>query len=548
MAEKEKREKLTAKREIKMKGRPLSRGVAVARVCLFNDTIHRRPVFFNINEADVEKEKKRVKEAFARAESNTDKIKKEAEKNIGPSEAAIFSAHIMMLKDRTLRKKIFEAIENKHLNAEAAVKDIFDEYEARLSSVENKYVRERVSDISEIKKGILSSLGESTPTFNCQEQSYCVRGRNRIVVAEEMTPQFTMNMDKAKVAAFLTERGGKTSHAAILARALGIPAVSGLKGIHSLLDCGKEVAVDGEKGEVIINPSEETVSALREKEGKNFKTLSKVAPVEKVRVFANINTYQDLEEAIEMDAEGVGLYRTEFEFIVSGKILSEEEQYERYVKIIKKMGGKPVYFRALDLGSDKPAPGLKYMREENPALGLRGARLLESNLKLLKTQARALARASAEGKAHVMIPMIVSSRQFTDIKKEFFSAIEDIKESNISFGAMFEVPSACLDAREILKESHFASIGSNDLIQYLFAVDRNNDSVAYAYDPDREVFWNLLRSIADAASEWDRPISICGEIAAEPKYLEKILDSGISTVSVSPRFIPEVRSSASALK
>ncbi|MGM0567835.1 MAG: phosphoenolpyruvate--protein phosphotransferase [Elusimicrobiota bacterium] len=541
-------EKITTKREMSFEGTPISKGFAVARVCLFNDTFNRDPSFYKINANDVNAELKRVESAFKQAVRKTKKIKNNAEKNIGKSEAGIFGVHLMMLQDNSLRKKINDAVKNRHLNAEAAMSEVFDEYESRLSSVDDEYIRERGSDIAEIKKRLLGALGETMPTFICQQQDHCVRGQNRILVAEELTPQLTMDMDASKVAGFITERGGSTSHASILARALGIPAVSGIKAIHSILDCGVEVLIDGYGGKVIVNPSEETISKIRESEKGKIKAFKKVKPVKGINVLANINTSADVKEAVEMDAEGIGLYRTEFEFILAGKYLSEQQQYECYSEVLRKMKGKEVYFRILDLGSDKQAPGLKFMREDNPALGLRGARLLEANRDLLRIQARAIARASAEGKARVMVPMITGLGQFMKIKKMFYESIEDMKHVDIKFGAMFEVPSACLEANNILKEADFASIGSNDLIQYLFAVDRNNDSVAYDYDPDRDVFWKLLGKISRAAEKNNKPLSICGEMAAETEYLRNIVKSGINTVSVSSRFIPNVRSSFSALK
>ncbi len=539
------KKKIMSKREFSLKGHSLSKGVAVARICLFNDTVHREPSYYKINVDNIDKEKKRIERAFNEAIEKTTSIKKETAQKLGKSEAGIFEAHLMILKDRSVRRKIDTAVEQKHLNAEAAVSEIFEDYEKRIASIDDEYLKQRSSDIAEIKSRILSHLGKTDSAFNCKDQTYCVRGKNRIIVAEELTPHLTMDMNTANVAGFITEKGGPGSHAAILARALGIPAVSGLQGIHSFLNCGMEVIVDGDSGKVLVNPSEEAVSKVKEIKAKGLIKISKVSPVKNVKVLANVNTSSDIAEAVEMDAEGIGLYRTEFEFIREGKMLSEEEQYELYVKAVKEMKDKPVYFRMLDLGSDKPAPGLKYMREENPALGLRGARLLEANEDLLEAQSRALSGASLYGNVNVMVPMVIDTKQFLNIKKKFYKAIEGRKSGDIKFGAMFEVPAACLQADNILKEADFASIGSNDLVQYLFAVDRNNDSVSYDYHPDREVLWTLLKNMADAAHRHKRPISICGEMAAEIEFLKKILDAGINTVSVSPRFIPEVRKNAS---
>ncbi len=533
--------KLKLNREIHLKGHALSKGVAVARVCLFNETQQREQLSFKIDVKNIEKEKKRVKEAFETAIEKTRKIKEETEKNLGKSEADIFRAHITIMKDMSVRKKIKRAIENQHKNAESAVSGVLDEYEMRLSSVDNEYMKERASDISGIKKRILSALGKTEPSFKCEMQADCVKGKNRIIVAEELTPHMTMDMNSMKVGGFVTEHGGTTSHAAILAKALGIPAVSGIKGVHSLLDCGVEVLINGNSGEIIINPKEETVAEIKRIEGDGVKTPESVGPLKEIEVMANINLYGDIKEAVSMQAEGIGLYRTEFEFIIAGKMLSEDEQYRRYVKVVKAMNGKPVYFRVLDLGSDKPAPGADFLPEENPALGLRGARYLESNVDLLKQQVRAIARASKEGDARIMVPMVTGVEQYMKLVKIMKEATSDINPLNVKYGVMFEVPSACLEAEELLEKAEFASIGSNDLIQYLFAVDRNNDMVVHDYDPDRKVFWRLLADISRAAKKYGCPLSICGEMASEPRFLKKIMKTGIKTVSVSPRFIPDVR-------
>lgn len=263
---------------------------------------------------------------------------------------------------------------------------------------------------------------------------------------------------------------------------------------------------------------------------------------------ANISLSSDVDGAVEMSAEGVGLYRTEFEFIGAGRSLNEDEQVEKYSYVLKKLDGRPAYFRMLDLGSDKQYPSQNSLYEENPALGLRGARFLEAEKDLFNTQARALARASSFGKVHVMLPMIVSAAQFVRMRDAFKEAVSDIKNSNLLYGVMFEVPSACYEAEDLLREADFGSIGTNDLIQYFFAVDRNNDLVSYDYTPETEVFKKLLISLKKAADKYSKPLSICGEMAGEEKYLELILQTRIDAVSVSPRLIPAIRTAYNKLK
>ncbi len=533
--------KTTAEGEQIFKGTPLSRGVGVAPVCIFNDTAGKDIPVFRINVNDISYEKDRLNKAFDATEEKLRELKERTREHIGEVEAAIFEVYLKMLRDSSIERKITELIEENHLNAEAAVAEIFDSYENELASSENEYMRERSSDISELKTRILGELRQVTPSFECSGQSGCVKDRERIIVAEELTPQLTMHMSTENIAGIVTEKGGSTSHAAIVARALGIPAVSGIKGIHSLLSCGTEIAIDGARGEVVLSPGPNTVARIEDQLPLRYKMPEKVSPVKGLTVMANINLAPDITNAINMKAEGIGLYRTEFEFLMTGRALSEEEQYTRYARVLGAMKNKPVYFRVLDLGSDKQFPALKFVTEDNPALGLRGARLLEESPELLRIQARALARASGENTAWVMFPMVVGAGQFIKLREAFREAVSDIKEADIKYGVMFEVPSACYEADDILREAEFASIGTNDLIQYFFAVDRNNDAVSYDHSPDREVFWKLLKNLAETADRHDRPISICGEMAGEARFLKNILRAGINTVSVSPRLIPEVR-------
>jgi phosphotransferase system enzyme I (PtsI) len=273
-----------------------------------------------------------------------------------------------------------------------------------------------------------------------------------------------------------------------------------------------------------------------------------VEPVEGLTVMANINQAADVTEAVEHQAEGVGLYRTEFEFFVAGRTLNEEEQFERYAAVVKAMAGRPVCFRLLDVGGDKEAPFFDLPEEDNPYLGFRGSRLLLDRLDLLRAQARALARASVLGPVDVLYPMIVDRKQFVKLKEHFLEAIADLPVGQLRHGVMFEVPSACLEARELMEVADFGSIGTNDLIQYLFAVDRNNERVAYDYTPDRPVFWSILGRIVEAAAETGRTVSVCGEVASNPHYLSKLLELGLTTLSVSPRFIPELRLAARRCK
>lgn len=532
--------------EIKLKGLALSNGRAVARVCLFNERRHSNLRQYRVSGAGIEREISRLKSVLEITAQRLDAIREKVETNVGKAEAEIFVAQAMMVKDEKLRQDIIELISKRGLNPETAVAQVLDQHEARLAKLDNEYLRERASDIGEVKRRILDVLADTNPSLVCENEEHCQRGRNRIVVAEELTPSLTVDLDAKHLMGFVTEHGGVNSHAAILARALGIPAVSGLTGIRSRVSCGAEILVDGDSGEVVIWPSEKTLAAAPAARSGNLRLPAAVKAVPGFEVLANIGTASEAAQAIGMKAEGIGLYRTEIEVIAAGRMLTEDELAERYSGIVQAMNGKKVVFRLFDIGSDKPLPLQEVPKEDNPALGFRGARFLLARNDLLQTQARALARAAAHGAIHVMYPMITGLDQFRELKTRFTKAVAKLPAVKIFHGIMLEVPSACYQAAEILKEADFASIGSNDLTQYFFAVDRNNELVAADFNPDHPVFWALLQSLVETAKKSGKHLSLCGELAGDPKFVPRLLAIGITSVSVSPRAISIVRQTAGA--
>jgi phosphotransferase system enzyme I (PtsI) len=534
--------------ETRFTGLPISGGTVVARVCLFNDRRHSDLALQRVTAEEALGEEDRVRKSLAVARDHLDLVIRNVAERIGPAEAQIFEAQKAILADKVLIREILEAINNLNLNAEAAVTQVLNGYEARLREVNNEYLKERASDIGEIRRRLLDVLGNLNPSLQCGDQEHCQQGRDRIIVAEELTPSLTVDLDTQHTLGFVTERGGPTSHAAILARGLGIPAVSGLKGIHELLFCGAEVLLDGDSGEVIVWPSGETIGRVKTRRKVAFGTPEPVDPVPGLTVMANISYAADVDRALKQKAEGIGLYRTEFEFFAAGRILDEDEQLQRYASVVRAMGGRPVSFRLLDVGGDKGAPFFELPQESNPCLGFRGSRLLLGRLELLRAQARALVRASAYGPVDVLHPMIVDREQFLKLKVAFEEATRDLPGGRLRHGVMFEVPSACLQARELLEVAEFGSIGTNDLIQYLFAVDRNNELVAQDYTPDQPVLWSVLRQIAASAQATGRTVSVCGEAASNVRYLGRLVDAGLTTLSVSPRFIPELRKAAASCR
>ena len=520
---------------------PLSPGVAVARVCLFNERRHVSLPVSNVTDKEVRSEGDRFRKALSLVREKLAQLIKEVEERVGKAEAEIFAAQKMILADPALIQRVTDHIRSKKFNAEKAVISSLDFFEGQLAEMDNAYIRERASDIGEVKRRMLDALANLNPSFQCESDSFCQKGKNRIVIAQELTPSLTMELNTDFIRGFVTDRGGVASHAAILARALGIPAVSGIPGIHDMIFCGTEVLVNGDTGEVVIWPSQRTLAEYPDLQRETAEEMTAIEPVTGLKVFANLSLAKKVKEAVDHKAEGIGLYRTEFEFFAAGKILCEMEQYDLYLKVLKAMKDKPVYFRMLDLGGDKTADFLKLQKEQNPALGFRGSRLLLGHPELFRNQARALARASRHGRVHVMYPMVIDIEQFRKLRKAFEEATSDIPQGEIKHGLMFEVPSACLDAEEILKEADFGSIGTNDLIQYLFAVDRDNEFVAYDHHPDRKIFWHLIHHVAHAAKKHRKPLSVCGELAANPAYARKLLAAGIRAVSVAPRAITGLR-------
>ncbi len=522
-----------------IQGIPISPGIACARVCLFCENESSSLPVHRDHSRNVENEWERFQSALTTVTQRLDEVKARVAKEIGPAEAEIFTTQQMILQDEQLTLSVRRGIRDENLSCEAAVQRTLNAFESRLRAVASDTLRERASDISEVKRRLLEVLGHGTPGFRCSHY-VCRRGRGRIVAARELTPRLTVDLDTEHVQGFVTEHGGLTSHAAILARALGIPAVSGLPQIESLLVCGAEVLVNGNTGEVVVWPSPETKARhpVARKWGSNHEVIP---PIDGLRVFANINLASDAALAVEMQAEGIGLYRTEFEFLSGTRPLSEEEQFERYAAVLKAFPESPVHFRLLDLGGDKSADFLELPREENPALGLRGARLLLARPDLLRPQARALARASHVAPLNLIYPMITDAAQFRKLKGQVVEAMAPLHPGAIRHGVMIEVPSACLDARALFKEADFASLGTNDLYQYLFALDRNNEQLADGFNPDHPAFWNLIQSVAAVARRCRKPLSICGEIAGQPEYVLKLRDLGIDTVSLPPRLIPRLR-------
>ncbi len=538
-------ESVAVRSETRISGLAVSDGVVVARTCFLTSTGENAVPYYKIDSADVENEKARLLAALKQASGQLAKLVEEVKERIGAAQANIFVAQQMMIEDPIVHQEMNHLIQDELLNAETAIVKTLDAYDSRILAVDNEYIKERASDIGEMRRRLLDILrAEDADSITVRPKEVMEGEEMMIVVAKELTPSDTVTLDTERVAGFITERGGAASHAAILARAMSIPAVSGIRDVFGSIPHGQEVLLNGKTGEVILRPREETVAAYPRARRAPAVSAEVVGPLRGFKVMGNMSLVNELAGILKMQAEGIGLYRTEFECFAAGRMLTEDEQYERYAEVARAMKGLPFYIRLLDFGGDKPAPFLRIPEEDNPSLGYRGARLLLGEPEVLAPQARAIARASAHGPIHVMYPMIIHLEQFVKLREIFLDSVRGLPAGEIKHGVMFEVPSACLQASDILEEADFGSIGTNDLIQHLFAIDRNNDLVAPDYNPDHPVFWALLKEMAKAARMNGCPLTICGEIASQPQYIARILDLGISQVSVSPRFIGLSRSAA----
>jgi phosphotransferase system enzyme I (PtsI) len=525
------------------KGFSITSGKVFAPACLYSSNLHKAVDEYEIAGQQVEAEVRRFKEALAESSKELEGISGRVANRVGHVESEIFMAQKHIMNDGSIVRQIEDGIRSKKKNVEAVIFEVYRAYEEKFKAMDNQYLRERGSDISEIRRRLLDKLKKEKPGFRCVGQANCQRGANRIIVAEDFTADMMSHMNFEHVRGFVTEHGGVTSHAAIIARSLGVPAITGVRGITEVVKCGDMVLVDGDSGRVYLDPAADVVKRLLPVEDATAKKKCVVATPAGMEALANASSIEDVKQATLLQADGIGLYRTEIMFIREDRLLTEDEQYARYKNVLDEIKGKPVTFRLLDVGGDKPLPFLRIRKESNPYLGWRGARFLLGNPDIFRDQVRALGRVAASGKIKILFPMVVDEKQqrmLVQGVREVLASVPGAAE-NVKLGAMFEVPSACLQARQIFKLVDFGSIGSNDLIQYLFAVDRNNEQVSSDYDPEHPILWELLKDLVSAARETNRNLSICGEMAGREGLVTRLLDIGIRSLSVSPRLIPQVR-------
>jgi len=525
-----------------MEGLSVSPGKAAARICLYSHKNYQNAALrIRRKEMVPEKELARYAEAISYCQKEISEVRARVAQKMGEAEAAVFDAHLSLLNDPAMITEVQSIIKSQSFPFEQAVEQVFVRYEELFADLDDAYLKERSTDIGEVKRRLLNFGYETEPGFVCSGQRACGRGFHSIIVAEELTAEMIMGIDLSRVQGVVTEKGGANGHAAILARAAGIPAVTGVKNAMDYARCGNNIYIDGATGKIQFHPYDELFKKYNSVDKPTEVNVEESLPG--IQVFANCSGEKSAQRAIDNGADGIGLFRTEMLFLHEGKLLSETEQSAIYTKVCETMNGKPVTFRLLDIGGDKGLPFLKIAPEENPFLGFRGARFLLGNMDILRTQIRALLYTAFTHPIRIMIPMIVDRTQLLAIKDEILrtASFMDCPLSNIEIGIMFEVPSAIFQAEELLTEVDFGSIGSNDLMQYLFAVDRNNVLVAEDYDRNHPVLWKCMKIISEAGEKLGKKISLCGEIASYPGYAQRLYHLGIRSLSVSPQLIGSVR-------
>ncbi|MDQ0256467.1 phosphotransferase system enzyme I (PtsI) [Evansella vedderi] len=484
-------------------------------------------------------------------------IREKTKQDLGEEHAEIFSAHILVLNDPELVDTIRQKVKDEKVNAAFALKEVADQFVSMFESMDNEYMKERAADIRDVSQRVLAHvLGK--PIVSLAEINEEV-----VLIAEDLTPSETAQLNKKYVKGFVTDIGGRTSHSAIMARSMEIPAVVGTKSITDEAEKDIFVIVDGIDGKVILNPTDEELQQYRtkqeqyEEQKKEWAKLvnepSSTMDGHQVELAANIGTPNDLDGVKNNGAEGVGLYRTEFLYMGRDELPNEEEQFQAYKKVVEEMNGKPVVIRTLDIGGDKELPYLDLPKEMNPFLGFRAIRLCLEKDDMFRTQLRALLRASAFGNLKIMFPMIATLDEFRQgkqmLEEERGALLEkgvDVSR-DIEIGIMVEIPSTAVMAPQFAKEVDFFSIGTNDLIQYTMAADRMNEQVSYLYQPYNPAILRLVKMVIDASHQEGKWTGMCGEMAGDPIAIPLLLGLGLDEFSMSATSILPARSQLSKL-
>lgn len=532
--------------ERRLQGIPLSPGIAIGKACFYE----RQPVEpDSTSPVDPRREIQRLRNSLRWLARQRAVLARKAETLLGPRHAEIFDAHRLMLMDKSFQLQLVEGINENGYSAEQAINTTLNFYQEQFASSDSEYLRQRAADFGEIQQSLLDFLKRLDACRRCGDSTdcnleQCRLDHDHILLCKEITANLPIETDHHTVG-FIVEKGAPSSHAIILARALRCPVVGNIHNLPASIPVETEILIDGDSGEVILDPTAETLARYKLTTTGRGQAIEVSAAVPGLKVMANIALSADVGDALAAGAEGIGLYRTEMELLVAGRPLNEAEQYLRYSEVVKAMPGRPVCIRLLDLGTDKTAAWLETALQDATRSGLRGSHLLLAHPELLREQARALARASIHGPIQVLYPMISTVEQFLEIRTLFDASVADLQPVGLQHGVLFEVPGACLVAQQLMQAADFGCIGSNDLIQYLFAENRSEtDASSYTRFETDPALWELIEKLSRTAADASKPMTICGELAGNPALTATIVNSGITVVSTSPSYIARVRQAA----
>ncbi|MGH7983856.1 MAG: phosphoenolpyruvate--protein phosphotransferase [Candidatus Udaeobacter sp.] len=546
-----------ALKEIRFEGAGVSPGIARGQVHVARDDLD-EVVRYRIAPSQVADEISRFETALIQTRMQILQMQQRIAESIGAKDAAIFDAHLLVVEDRTLIDEVLRKLETDLCNVEWIFQEVATRYAETLNKIDDPYLRERALDIQDVTKRVIRNLqGKAPKTFLALTEPH-------ILVAHNLTPSDTASMDRAKVLGIATDLGSRTSHAAILARSLNIPAIVGLHDITAKLETGQRVLLDGNDGCLIVHPTPEILTHYAEIESRRAKVTARLKELREttsttrdgrhIVLSANIELPEDVQAVAANGAEGIGLYRTEFLYLNRTTLPTEDEQYEIYRRVAERVRPNPLIIRTFDLGGDKLAPGTVDITDElNPFLGWRAIRFCLENVEIFKTQLRAILRASVVGNVKIMFPMISGLDELRraiailgECKEELRTAKIDAAEK-VEVGAMVEIPSAAICASVLAPEVDFFSIGTNDLIQYALAVDRVNEKIAHLYEPTHPAVLRLLKMIADAGHAHNIWVGVCGEMAGDIALVPLLLGLGVEELSAAAILVPRVKRAVQSL-
>ena len=544
-------------KETRFEGAGVSPGIARGKVHVVRDDLD-EVVHYRIAPSQVTDEISRFETALIQTRMQILQMQQRIAESIGAKDAAIFDAHLLVVEDRTLIDEVLRKLETDLCNVEWIFQEVATRYAETLNKIDDPYLRERALDIQDVTKRVIHNLQGKAP------KAFLALTEPHILVAHNLTPSDTASIDRANVLGIATDLGSRTSHAAILARSLNIPAIVGLHDITAKLESGEQVLLDGSDGYLIVDPTSETVAQYAEIESRRAKVTARLKELREttsttrdgrhIVLSANIELPEDVVAVAANGAEGIGLYRTEFLYLNRPTLPTEEEQYETYRKVAERVRPHPLIIRTFDLGGDKLAPGAVDIADElNPFLGWRAIRFCLENVDIFKTQLRAILRASTVGNIKIMFPMISGLDELRRAIAVLEGCKEELRGSKINVservdvGAMIEIPSAAICASVLASNVDFFSIGTNDLIQYALAVDRVNEKIAYLYEPTHPAVLRLLKIIADAAHANRIWVGVCGEMAGDIALIPLLLGLGMDELSTAAILVPRVKRAVQSL-